>query len=94
MKAILLPVAFAAALAGLALNSGPVAAKGCLKGAIVGGVAGHFVGHHGLVGAGAGCLIGHHEANKHARQRDRAYQEGYGSSNGAPHDGRYRSGSD
>jgi hypothetical protein len=27
--------------------------------------AGHFAGHHGLIGAAAGCAIGHHEANKH-----------------------------
>ena len=26
--------------------------------------AGHFAGHHGLLGAVAGCAIGHHEANK------------------------------
>ena len=25
-------------------------AKGCLKGAAVGGVAGHFAGHHGVLG--------------------------------------------
>ena len=29
----------------------------------------------------AGCIIGRHEANKHARERERAYQEGYGASN-------------
>jgi hypothetical protein len=34
-------------------------AKGCIKGAIVGGAAGH-----GKLGAAAGCVIGHHEANK------------------------------
>ena len=39
-------------------------AKGCLKGAAVGGTAGHFAGHHGLLGAAAGCVIGRHEANK------------------------------
>ena len=44
-------------------------AAGCLKGAVVGGVAGHFVGHHGLIGAGVGCLVGRHEANKAARER-------------------------
>ena len=27
----------------------------------------------------AGCIIGHHEANKHARERERAYHEGYDS---------------
>lgn len=88
MKAILVPAAFALAVTGLAISATPAAAKGCLKGAVVGGVAGHFVGHHGLLGAGAGCIIGHHEANKHARQREQAHQEGYGNS-AAPHDNGY-----
>jgi hypothetical protein len=43
-------------------------AKGCLKGAAAGGVAGHFVGHHGVLGAAAGCAIGHHHANKKEQQ--------------------------
>ena len=34
-------------------------AKGCLKGAAVGGVAGHF----------AGCVVGRHEANKRNRMQ-------------------------
>jgi len=85
MKAILLPAAFAVAVTGLALSSTPAPARGCLKGAVLGGVAGHFAGHHGLLGAGAGCIIGHHEAAKHARERERAYHEGYGSS-AAPDD--------
>ena len=90
MKALLVPAAFALAVTGLAVSATPAPAKGCLKGAVIGGVAGHFVGHHGLLGAGAGCVIGHHEANKHARQqRERDYQEGYGNS-AAPHDGDYR----
>jgi hypothetical protein len=80
MKALLLPAALAVAVTGLALSSNPAPAKGCLKGAAVGGVAGHFAGHHGLLGAGAGCIIGHHEATKHARERERAYHEGSGSS--------------
>jgi hypothetical protein len=80
MKAILIPAAFAVAVAGVGLSSTPSLAKGCLKGALIGGVAGHFAGHHGLLGAGAGCIIGHHEAHKHARERERAYREGYGSS--------------
>jgi uncharacterized protein YcfJ len=37
--------------------------KDCIKGAIVGGVAGHMVGH-GKAGAAAGCVIGHHNAKK------------------------------
>jgi hypothetical protein len=37
----------------------PADAAGCLKGAAVGGIAGHFAGHHGLIGAGIGCAVGH-----------------------------------
>ncbi|MEK6394861.1 MAG: hypothetical protein V4789_24095, partial [Burkholderia gladioli] len=47
-------------------------AAGCLKGAAVGGVAGHVAGHHGVVGAAAGCAIGHHEASKKAKQEKAA----------------------
>ena len=54
----------------------PARAAGCLKGAAVGGVAGHFVGHHGLMGAAAGCAVGHHEATKHARQAASAQPAG------------------
>jgi hypothetical protein len=35
-------------------------AKGCLKGAAVGGVAGHVVGGHAVLGAAAGCVVEHH----------------------------------
>jgi outer membrane lipoprotein SlyB len=53
------------ALLSLSLMPTGVEAKGCLKGAAVGGVAGHMVGKgHGVAGAAAGCAIGHHEANK------------------------------
>jgi hypothetical protein len=44
-------------------------AKGCLKDAAVGGVAGHVAGHHGVLGAAAGCVIGRHEANKRDRMQ-------------------------
>jgi hypothetical protein len=55
----------------LALQTGTASAKGCIKGAVVGGVAGHYVHHHGLAGAAIGCVVGHHEAAKRAReQRD------------------------
>jgi hypothetical protein len=46
----------------------PAHAKGCLKGAAIGGTAGHFAGHHGLLGAAAGCLIGRHKAQSRARE--------------------------
>ena len=67
MKSIVIAAGLLVGLAGIAAN--PADAAGCLKGAVVGGVAGHYVGHHGLLGAGAGCLIGRHEANKHAREQ-------------------------
>ncbi|NML47224.1 hypothetical protein HHL11_25985 [Ramlibacter sp. G-1-2-2] len=54
-------------LASLAFAAPGAYAKGCIKGAAVGGVAGHFVHHHGLLGATAGCLIGRHHANKEER---------------------------
>ena len=48
--------------AGVAL-AGPASAAGCLKGAAVGGVGGHFVGKgHAVLGAAAGCAVGHHRA--------------------------------
>lgn len=51
-------------VAALAFLPGISNAKGCLKGAAVGGIGGHVAGHHGLIGAAAGCAIGHHLANK------------------------------
>jgi hypothetical protein len=59
----------AALLLTAAFLPGHADAAGCLKGAVVGGAAGHFAGHHGVLGAGAGCLIGRHHANKQARQQ-------------------------
>ena len=50
----------------------PAQAKGCIKGALIGGTAGHFAGHHGLLGAAAGCVIGRHEAK---RQRQLKLQQ-------------------
>jgi uncharacterized protein YcfJ len=67
------------AVAGL-LPIGSANAAGCLKGAVVGGVAGHYVGHHGLLGAGVGCLIGRHRANRVSREQsmqDQRYNAGY-----------------
>jgi len=71
MKTVLMAVA--AAMISAAAMSGPAEAAGCLKGAAVGGVAGHFVGHHGLIGAGVGCLVGRHHANKRAQQQYNQY---------------------
>ncbi len=53
------------ALALLATAAGPVLAKGCLKGAAVGGVGGHFVGKGHAV---AGAAVGHHRAKVAAKK--------------------------
>jgi hypothetical protein len=42
-------------------------AKGCLRGALVAGVAGHYA-HHTLTGAIAGCYMGHHIAHENQQQ--------------------------
>lgn len=62
----------------------PANAKGCLKGAVVGGIAGHYTVHHGLLGAAAGCIIGRHEAKK------RAQMEREKSEHPTPHNGEER----
>ena len=78
-------------LAAFALLMGSIAARaqaaGCLKGAAVGGVAGHYAGHHGVLGAGAGCVIGHHEANKHAREKAQQQQGSSGDNQANPNSG-------
>ena len=61
--AILLAIAAAPQLA---------SAKGCLKGAAVGGVGGHVAGGHGVLGAAAGCVVGRHMANKKEKQAAQA----------------------
>lgn len=72
MKRLLAVSAFALAVS---LASHGAEAKGCLKGAAVGGVAGHFVGSgHTVLGAAAGCLVGRHQANKRDKQARRQAQ--------------------
>ena len=59
----------AAALIALA-GSPPVNAKGCIRGAVAGGVAGHYVGKgHAVLGAVGGCAAMHHYYAKQAAQR-------------------------
>lgn len=67
MRTILSCAILAVALAGM---SGAAEAKGCIKGAVVGGAAGHFAHHHGALGAAAGCVIGHHEASKNDKTKN------------------------
>lgn len=53
----------------LTLAASQSQASGCLKGAAVGGVGGHFVGRgHAVLGAAGGCLVGRHMANKKAKE--------------------------
>lgn len=63
-------IATASALALLTFGSVGVAeAKGCIKGAIIGGIAGHYLAERGVVGAVAGCLGGRYLANRQARRQ-------------------------
>jgi outer membrane lipoprotein SlyB len=57
MKKLLLALLLATPLVAV---PGMASAKGCLKGAAVGGVAGHVLGKHAVVGAVAGCAIENH----------------------------------
>ena len=73
----------ASAIAIMTLMSvGAAEAKGCIKGAIIGGVAGHYLAERGVVGAVAGCLAGRALANRQARRDvdygSRVRDPGYG----------------
>ena len=63
MKRKIMGLAVAAVLA----STAGAADAGCLGGAVVGGVGGHFV-HHPVLGAVGGCVVGHHMAVVHKRQ--------------------------
>ena len=74
-NASLIPLLFCFAAFGLAF---PADARpgGCVKGAIVGGIAGHFMGHGG-VGAAAGCAYGMHRRKAYDRENGSAGRSGY-----------------
>jgi outer membrane lipoprotein SlyB len=55
------------------MGIGTAEAKGCIKGAIIGGLAGHYLAERGVVGAVAGCLGGRYLANRQARRREIEY---------------------
>lgn len=72
---------------GLIAASTAAEAKGCIKGAIVGGLGGHYVGrgmsslgeHRAghmptILGAATGCLVGRYEAHRRARAAARPAQ--------------------
>ena len=67
MKSALFAAAALALAAPALFNPAPAEARGCLKGAMAGGAAGHLV-HHGIIGAIGGCIVGHHMANEKYRQ--------------------------
>ncbi|MFL5257367.1 MAG: hypothetical protein ACJ8AI_31715 [Rhodopila sp.] len=81
MRALIVTAALALVLA--AGVAGPAQAKGCLKGAAVGGLAGHMA-HHGVLGAAGGCAVGHHMASKQEKQANQAATQEQGT--GAQHD--------
>jgi hypothetical protein len=63
----------AAALLTFTAGAGAADAKGCVRGAVVGGVAGHFAGRHTLAGAAIGCVVAHHHyAVQKRREREAA----------------------
>lgn len=60
-----------AAFAVIIAPGSPAEARGCLKGAAVGAVGGHFAHHHALAGAAAGCAVGHVYARHHMARAHR-----------------------
>ncbi|MGA2042028.1 MAG: hypothetical protein ABSG83_01515 [Roseiarcus sp.] len=52
-----------------ALAAPPAHAIGCASGAVAGGVAGHMLHHHAVLGAIGGCIYGHHERKVEERRR-------------------------
>lgn len=78
MKAIVASMAVVLALAATTMTAD---AKGCIKGAVVGGAVGHFAAHHGVLGAAAGCLYGRHRANQAARDHQQRSTTGSSSRN-------------
>ncbi len=57
-------VLVATPMAAYAEDSQPAPKGGTLKGAAVGGVAGHMMGGHTKTGAAVGAVAGHHEKAK------------------------------
>lgn len=63
--------------------AGPARAAGCLKGAMVSGIAGHYAHHHAILGAIAGCAVGHHMAVKQRREEEERRRQAAANHNGA-----------
>ena len=76
LRSITLAVA-AGTLALPMLVAAPAQARpSCLKGAVVGGLVGHFAGGHGVAGAAGGCAVGHVMRNRD-NDRNRYERSGY-----------------
>ena len=56
-------------MAAMGLASADASAAGCLKGAVVGGVAGHMACKHAVLGAAGGCVVGSHMEGKKEREQ-------------------------
>jgi hypothetical protein len=81
--------AAAAVLALPLLASAPAEARpNCLKGAVVGGLVGHFAGGHGVAGAAGGCAVGHVMGNRD-RDRNSYERSGYDRSDRRGYDNGY-----
>ena len=58
------------------LSASPALAKGCIRSAIAGGVAGHYVGRgHAVLGATGGCIAAHHYYAKQAAAKKAAARQ-------------------
>jgi outer membrane lipoprotein SlyB len=79
MKAIFTGTVVAAAL----MTAPGAADASCLRGAVAGGVAGHFA-HHTLLGAVGGCIAGHYAAKKMRQRAMRQAAPGSVPTGGAP----------
>jgi len=67
LKSFRLAAAAAALLPLAALAPATAEAKGCLRRAAAGAVAGHMAHHHAIAGAMIGCAAVHHHYAKKAR---------------------------
>lgn len=74
-KTLTLGVAASMLAAPLMLAAPAEAKPNCLKGAVVGGLVGHFAGGHGLAGAAGGCAVGHVMGNRERDRDDRTRYE-------------------
>lgn len=74
MKSRIVTAAVALVLAGASLGANALGRneKGCLVGGVGGGVAGHFLGDHPVLGAAAGCAIGNYVARDQAKKEREA----------------------